>query len=152
MVATASLVVRTYLRYAVPMILLAAAAFVPLLVLAVRIPVPADVAAAKGTLTTAWALIGLGLVPLLVLVGGVAPAVRGMVTGPLLSQRDALVLGLRSLLGAIVPCLVAVLAIVIGGLALAIPGLVLFVLFSLTGASTARGLRAVLAESVTTVR
>lgn len=129
-----SLLGRTYLRYAIPMTLLSALAFAPLLFLAFKLKVPPDAAHAKGVMRTAWLLVGTSIVPLLILVGGVAPAVRAVVAGAPISQLAALRHGVAGLVHAVVPCLLAILAVVIGSLALVIPGLVLLVLLSLTGA------------------
>jgi hypothetical protein len=93
-------------------------------------------------------------VPLLVLVGGVSPAVRSVADGAPASQVAALGRGLLALGRAAVPCALAVLAIAAGSLALVIPGLALFVLLALTGAhaATGAGLPAPLTASVATVR
>ncbi len=149
-----SLVTRTYLRYLVPLTLLSAIAFAPLLWLVLRVPVPADVLHAKGVVRTTWMLVGLSLVPLLVLVGGVAPSVRSIATDRPHSQLAALRDGALSLVRSVVPCAVAVIAILVGSLALAIPGLALLVLLSLTGAQVGPGksVQESLAESVAVVR
>ncbi len=149
-----SLVTRTYLRYLVPVTLLSALAFAPLLWLVMRVPIPADALQARGVLRTTWLLVGLGLVPLLVLVGGVSPAVRSVAEGRPASQLAALGHGTIALLRAVVPCAVALIAICIGSLALAVPGLLLFVLLSLTGAGARAGntLGDTLSASVVAVR
>ncbi len=148
------LVTRTYLRYLVPVTLLSALAFAPLLWLVMRVPVPADALQAKGVLRTTWLLAGLGLVPLLVLVGAVSPAVRSVALGRPTSQRAALTDGVIAFLRAVVPCAVAVIAIGVGSLALAFPGLLLLVLLTLTGATAAPGrpLGETLLASVSCVR
>jgi len=148
------LLARTYLRYAVVVTLLSALAFTPLLYLVTRVPVPADINQAHGVVRTAWLLVGCALVPLLVLVGGVAPAVRSIAEGAPASQLAALRGGLAGLVRSVVPCAIAVCAVAIGAIALAIPGLVLFVLLALTGAQTGRGrgLSAALADSMAAVR
>jgi hypothetical protein len=93
-------------------------------------------------------------VPLLVLVGGVAPAVRSIASGAPAGQLATLRDGAVSLVRAVVPVGVAVLAMLMGSLALVIPGLALFVLLALTGATGApeRGLGARIAASVSAVR
>ena len=130
-----SLLGRTYLRYAIPLTLLSALAFAPLLYLAWKVRIPPDVAHAKGVVRTTWLLAGMSIVPLLVLVGGVTPAVRSIVHRTPASQLSALRLGIAGLVRAAVPCLLAIVAILIGSLALLIPGLVLLVLLSLSGAT-----------------
>ena len=139
-------VLRTYLRYVVPLTILAVIAFAPVLLLALRVTVPVDAAHVKFTLRWAAALAGGGWVPLLVLVGAATAALEGG------SQLAVLRTGLQRMLRAIVPCLAAMTAIAIGALALAVPGALLLVLLSLTGASSGRGVSAALAGSVAAVR
>jgi len=149
-----SLLARTYLRYVVPVTVLSAIAFAPLIYLALRVPVPGDVAQVNGVVRTAWLLAGLSVVPLLILVGGVTPAVRSIARGAPAGQLAALRDGFVSLVRALIPVGFAVLAMMIGGLALAIPGIVLFVLLALTGATGApdRDLGARFAASVAAAR
>lgn len=149
-----SLLARTYLRYAVVVTLLSLVAFAPLLWLAMKLPIPADLAGAKGVVRTAWLLVGLGLVPLLVLVGGVTPAVRSIVRGTPASQLAAFGAGLAGLVRAVIPCAVAMIAVLVGGLALVVPGLLLLVLLSLTGAMAGpgRSVPAPLIDSVAAAR
>ena len=126
---------KTYLRYLVVVTVLAAIVFAPLLYLGLEIPVPADLDHARGVVRTAWLLVGLSVAPVLVLVGGVTPAVRSIVDGKPLSQLRALTAGLRGLVRAAVPCAVVVLATLIGSLALALPGLAALALLALAGAT-----------------
>ncbi len=149
-----SLLARTYLRYVIPVTVLSAIAFAPLLYLAARVPVPGDVGQVNGVVRTAWLLAGLSLVPLLILVGAVAPAVRSLASGTPASQLAVLRDGAVSLVGAVLPVGIAVLAMLIGSLALVLPGLVLFVLLALTGATGApeRDLGARIAASVSAAR
>ena len=74
-----------------------------------------------------------------------------MLTAPP-SQLRALTRGVLQLVRAVVPCLVAALAVAIGTLALVLPGLVLLVLLSLTAASRERGLPAPLLDSIAAAR
>jgi hypothetical protein len=130
-----SLVIRTYLRYLVVVTVLAAIVFAPLLYLAFKLRVPNDLAHAKGVVRTAWLLVGFSLAPLLVLVGGVTPAVRSLADGRPLSQLGALWAGVGGLVRAALPCAVVVLAVIIGSLALALPGLAALALLALAGAT-----------------
>lgn len=130
-----SLLVRTYVRYLVVVTVLAAIVFAPLVYLGFKLRVPADLAQAKGVVRTAWLLVGFSLAPLLVLVGGVTPAVRSVADGRPLSQARALLAGVTGLLRAAVPCAVVMLATVIGSLALALPGLAALALLALAGAT-----------------
>ena len=139
-------VLRAYLRYVVPLTLLAVIAFAPVLLLALRVTAPSDAAQVRVTLRWAAVLAGCGWLPLLVLVGAATAALDGG------SQLAVLRAGFARMLRAIVPCLAAMTAIAIGSLALAVPGALLIVLLSLTGASTGRGASAALAESVAAVR
>lgn len=149
-----ALLARTYARYVIPMTVLSVLVFSPLVFLALRVPVPGDVAQVKGVMRTAWLLAGLSIAPMLVLVGGVTPAVRSIANGAPAGQLAALRDGAVSLVGAAVPVAIAVLAALIGSLALVIPGLVVLVLLALTGAMGGgdRDLAARLTESVTAVR
>lgn len=149
-----SLFARTYLRYVIPVTVLSATAFLPLLYLAMRVPVPGGVNQVNGVVRTAWLLAALSLVPILALVGGVAPAVRSIASGAPASQLVALGAGIVSLVRALIPVGIAVLAMMIGSLALVVPGLVLVVLLALTGATGGhdRDVTARLAESVRAAR
>jgi hypothetical protein len=143
---------RAYLRYAVPLTLLAVLALAPWLVLALGVRVPADLAGVRGALRAAWLVGATAWIGQLLLVGAAAPLVRALDAGAPPSQLRALGLGALGLLRAAVPWLAAIAAIALGGLALAIPGLVLLVLFSTTAASTQRGLPGPLVESAGIVR
>lgn len=144
--------VRTYLRYLVPFTILSVIAFAPLLLLALRVPTPGNAKQATFTLRYAYVLAGCSVIPLLLLVGGVAPAVRGIVAGAPRSQLAVLGSGLAGLGRALIPTLLAVAAIAIGGLAVALPGLILLVLLALSAASVEDGAPARLADSVAIAR
>jgi hypothetical protein len=143
-VATA---LRTWLRYLVPLTLLSAIALSPLVVLALGVRAPADLAAAQPVVRLGWTLLALAWLGQLLLVGGAA----AMLTEPP-SQLRAFTRGFVQLIRAVVPCLVAALAVAIGSLALVVPGLVLLVLLSLTAASRERGLPAPLLDSLAAAR
>ncbi len=132
-----ALLARTYLRYVIPVTVLSVIAFAPLLFLALRVPVPRDAGQVNGVVRTGWLLAGLSLIPMLILVGGVAPAVRSIASGAPMSQLALLRDGAISLVRAVVPVGIAVIAMLMGSLALAVPGIALFVLLSLTGATGA---------------
>lgn len=123
------------MRYVVPLTLLSALAFVPLVWLAFRAGIATDLPKARAQLRLAWVIAALAWACQLWLVAGVAPAVRGVWRGEPLSQLRAFTLGLAGLARGLVPCLIAVVAVGLGGLALVVPGAVLLVLFALTGAS-----------------
>jgi hypothetical protein len=146
------LALRAYLRYAVPLTLLAAVVLAPWLGLALGARPPADLAGARAALRATWLLGATAWIGQLLLVGAAAPLVRALDAGAPLSQLRALGRGARQLVRAAVPWLAAVAAIALGGLALALPGLALLVLFSTTAASTRGGLPAPLAESAALVR
>lgn len=120
---------RAWLRYVIPLTLLAFIACAPLLWIAYRTPAPPDVPHARAQLRLAWILASTAWVWQLWLVGGVAPAVAKP-----LSQVAAFTQGLRGLAVRAIPVLIAVLAILLGFVALVAPGLILLVLLSPTGA------------------
>lgn len=129
------LTLRAWSRYVVPLTLLSAVALAPLVWLAFRAGVAPDLAKARTQVRLGWVLAAAAWACQLWLVAGVAPAVRGLARGQPLSQLGALVHGVRGLVRGLVPCFIAVLAVVLGGFALVVPGLVLLVLVALTGAS-----------------
>jgi hypothetical protein len=139
--------VRTWLSYIVPLTLLSAIALSPLVALALRVHTPADPATAKPVIQLGWTLLAVAWLGQLLLVGGAA-AMRSEPP----SQLRAFTRGLLQLIRAVVPCLIAVLAVAIGSLALVLPGLVLLVLLSLTAASRERGLPGPLLDSLAAAR
>jgi hypothetical protein len=139
--------IRIWLRYWVPLLALSAIALAPVIVLALRAPVPVDQAGGKAALALGWELVALGWPCQLVLVGA-ATAITGVPP----SQLGAFRAGLVRLGRAIVPCVVAAAAIATASLALVVPGLVLLVLLALTGASSERGVPASLVDSVAIAR
>jgi hypothetical protein len=149
-----ALTFRTWLRYVVPLTLIAALALCPVAYVAWRANVPADLVQARSVLHLGWLLAATAWMFQLVLVAAAVPAVRGVARDEPLAQGAALLAGVRGLARALVPCGVAVAAIVIGGVALVVPGLVLLVLFALTGASPRIGepLPAPLTDSVAMAR
>jgi hypothetical protein len=138
---------RIWLNHAVPLTLLSAIALSPSIAIALRVQVPADAAAAKSLLALGWTLLAMAWLGQFALVGGAS----AMISAPR-SQLRALGSGFLQLMRAIVPCLMAALAVGLGSLALVVPGPILLVLLSLTGASRERGLPAPLLDSIATVR
>jgi hypothetical protein len=149
-----SITLRAWLRYVVPLTLLAALAFLPLLYVASRSGAAQDLIKARAQVRLGWVIGGCAWLCQLLLVAGVAPAVRGLARGQPLSQWRAFADGARNLVRGLVPWLIVVAAIALGGLALVVPGLLLAVLLSLTGASTRLGEPppAALVDSVDVVR
>ncbi len=139
--------VQTWLNHIVPLTLLSAIALSPLVVLALGAHPPADPAAARPVIQLGWTLVAAAWLGQFILVGGAA----AMLTEPP-SQLHAFARGFLQLIRAVVPCLVAALAVAIGSLALVLPGLVLLVLLSMTGASRERGLPAPLLDSLAAAR
>lgn len=139
--------IRTWLSHIVPLTLLSAIALSPLVALAARVHPPADAAAARPVIQLGWTILAVAWLGQLLLVGGAA----AMLTDPP-SQVHAFTRGLLQLIRAVVPCLVAALAVAIGSLALVLPGLVLLVLLSLTAASRERGLPSPLLDSIAAAR
>lgn len=148
------LALRTWIRYVVPLTVLAIIACSPLAYIAWIAQPVADVARARMQVRLGWALAGAALAFQLLLVAGVAPAVRAVAAGTPLSQLGALVAGLRGLVRGALPWLVAITAVIIGGVALVVPGVLLAILVSLTGASDHLRVspQAAIADSVDVVR
>ena len=146
--------VRAWLRYLVPLTLLAAIAFLPMLYIASRVGAAQDLAKARAQIRMGWILAGSAWMFQWLLVAGVAPAVRGLASGKPLTQVGALLDGMRNLIRGLVPWVIATAAVVLGGVALVVPGLFLVVLVSLTGASEKLGEPppAALVDSVAIVR
>jgi hypothetical protein len=133
------LALRTWLRYLAPLTLLALIAGVALAWSVHRAGAPTDVDQARAEIRIAWTLAGTAWMIQLALVAAVAPAVRGLARGAPLTQAGALAAGARDLVRGLVPCAIAIVAIVLGGLALVVPGLALLALFAMTGASDRLG-------------
>lgn len=133
------LALRAWLRYVVPLTALAVIALAPLGYFALHAPKPVDVLHARAELRTIWMLAAMAICLQVWLVAAAAPSVRSLAAGAPLSQVRSLLHGVRSLVRAFVPWLVAMFAVLLGGVALVVPGLVLLVLVSLTGASDVLG-------------
>lgn len=145
---------RAWLRYLVPLTLLSALAFVPLVYVASRVGIAPDVARARAQLRAGWVIAGCAFACQLWLVAAVAPAVRSIAEGAPLSQRLALRRGVAGLVRGALPCMIAIVAVALGGVALVVPGALLLVLLALTGASERLGEAspAPLVDSVAVVR
>lgn len=128
------LALRAWLRYLVPLTLLAFVACTPMWWLALRGPAPTDVAHARRLMRVAWAVVSTAWIWQLWLVAGVAPAVRSLADGTPLTQLAAFTAGLRGLAVKFIPVVIAILAIALGTLALVVPGILLLVLLATTGA------------------
>jgi hypothetical protein len=129
------LALRAWLRYLIPLTLLAIIACVPLLWIAWRWPAPPDVQRARIAMRITWALAATAWIWQLWLVAGVAPAVQSIVDGTPLSQARALIGGLRGLATKLIPVVITIFAITMGTVALVVPGVLLLVLLSTTGAT-----------------
>jgi hypothetical protein len=149
-----SLTVRAWLRYVVPLTLLAAVVLGPVAYLAWTAPAPVDVLAARALVRRGWILAIFALVLQLLVVAGAAPAVRALHDGAPLSQIGAFMAGMRGLVRGFVPWLTAVIAVLLGGVALVVPGVLLLVLVSMTGASEHLGapLPAPIEDSISVAR
>jgi hypothetical protein len=149
-----SLTLRAWSRYVVPLTVLSVIAFVPLLWIASRVGLAADLPRARAQVRIGWALAAVAWCCQLWLVAGVAPAVRSVGRGEPISQLRAFSDGLRGLARGLLPCLIAIVGVGLGGLALVVPGVLLLVLFALTGASDRLGEppAVALADSVAVVR
>jgi hypothetical protein len=140
------LALRAWLRYLVPLTLLALVASGPMLWIAWRWPAPSDVQHARLQMRVSYALASTAWIWQLWLVAGVAPAVRGLADGRPISQLAALGGGLRGLATKLVPVVITIFAITMGTVALVVPGVLLLVLLSTTGATSSH------AEAITVGR
>jgi len=130
-----SLALRTWIRYAVPLTLLAAIAFVPVIVFGWTRDVPADAAAARSTALVGYGLGVIAWVFQLALVGAVAPAVRGMADNGPGSQWQILTRGLRSGFAGLAPAAVVTMAVLVASVALVVPGVIVLGLLAPAAAS-----------------
>lgn len=137
--AVLSLTVRAWLRYIVPLTLLAVIALGPVAYAAWKTAAPTDVATARALVRRAWLLTTCAIALQLLLVAAAAPAVRALHAGAPISQLGALAMGMRGLVRGFVPWLTAIVAVMLGGLALVVPGVLLLVLVSMTAASDQLG-------------
>jgi hypothetical protein len=148
------LAVKAWLRYVVPLTILAAIAMLPVAYVAHAITPPTDLPQARVAVHIGWILAGTAWVFQLLLVAAAAPLVTSVATGAPLSQPRAFLAAARGLGRGFVPWAVAIAAIILGGVAFAVPGVLLLGLVALTGASERLGepLPAPLADSVSVVR
>lgn len=148
------LALRAWLRYLVPLTLLAVITCAPLLYIALHAHAPKDIRSARVLVRIPWLLASFAWIAQLWLVAAAAPLVRSIADATPLSQLRALVAGLRGLVRGLLPIAAAIAAILLGGLALAVPGVLLLVLLSLTGASDQlrEPLPAPLVDSIAAVR
>lgn len=137
---------QLWLSHVIPLTVVSAVALLPQIVIALAARPPSDPAGARSLIALGWTLIATAWPAQLALAGGAS----AMAAAP--SQARALGAGLAQLIRAVVPCLIAGLAIAIGCLALAIPGLILLALLALTATSRERGLPAPLLDSIAAVR
>jgi hypothetical protein len=148
-----ALALRTWVRYLVPLTLLAIVACAPLAYVAWGAKPATDVATARAQVRLAWGLAAVALTFQILLVAAAAPMVRAVAAATPLSQLAAVVAGLRGLVRGLLPWLVAMTAVILGGVALVVPGALLAVLVSLTGASDRLpSPQAAIGDSVATVR
>ena len=148
------LALRAWLRYLVPLTLLALITCGPLLYVALHASAVKDIPHARIQVRIPWILASFAWIPQLWLVAAAAPLVRSVDTAQPLSQPGALWAGLRGLVRGALPFAAAVAAILLGSLALVVPGVLLLVLLCLTGASHAirEPLPAPLVDSIAAVR
>ena len=148
------LAVKTWLRYIVPLTLLAAIVLGPVAVLAHAIAPPLDLPHARIAIHVGWILAGTVWVLQLLLVSAAAPLVASVARDAPLSQPRAFLAAARGLGRGFVPWCVAIAAIILGGIAFVVPGVLVLGLVALTGASDQLGepLPAPLLDSVAVVR
>lgn len=129
------LALRAWLRYLLPLTLLALIACLPMLWIAWHWPAPVDVRHARIEMRVTYALAATAWIWQLWLVAAAAPAVQSLADGQPISQASALLGGLRGLATKLVPVLITIFAITLGSVALVVPGVLLLVLLSTTGAT-----------------
>lgn len=149
-----SLTFRTWVRYLVPLTLIAAVVMSVVAYIGYAVVPATDVAGARAELHLGWELAGTAWIFQLLLVAAAAPLVRSVARNAPLSQPRALLAGAIRVLHAAIPVGIAVVAIVLGFVALVVPGLLLLGLLSLTAASDRvdEPLPAALDDSVAVVR
>ena len=147
-----ALALRTYVRYLVPLTVLAVIACAPIVWFALGATEPRDAASARAMLRVTFVIAATAWVWQIMLAGAAAELVDGVATRTPISQLAALGRGCVGLVRAIVPGLAAAAAIAVGSIALVVPGLVLLVLLALTGASRDRAVPAALLESIAAAR
>ena len=97
-----SLTLRTWLRYFVPLTLIAAAVMIVFVLIGLRAHLPNDVVQARSEMHLGWELAASAWIFQLVLVGAAAPAVRGVALDAPLSQASALFAGKTTQSGGVV--------------------------------------------------
>lgn len=122
---------KTWVRYAVPLTIVSLVAMLPFVWIALRVPVPADLAAARLDLKLGWAMAATAWLFQLWLVGAAAP----LAGNPAMSQARALTAAFVGLGRAAIPVAIAATMVLVGSIALVIPGVVLLVMLALTGAT-----------------
>jgi hypothetical protein len=151
-VSIGALAIRTYVRYVVPLTVLAVIACAPIVWFALAAKEPRDAASARAMLRVTYVIAATAWVWQIMLAGAAAALVGGVAARAPVGQLAALGRGLVGLVRAVLPGLAAAAAIVVGGFALVVPGLVLLVLLALTGASRDRSVPAALLESIAAAR
>jgi hypothetical protein len=148
------LAVKTWLRFIVPLTILAAIAMCPVAYVAHAIAPPMDLSHARIAIHIGWILAGTVWVFQLLLVAAAAPLVASVARDAPLSQARAFLAAARGLGRGFVPWAVAIAAIILGGVAFVVPGVLLVGLVALTGASDrlAEPLPAPLVDSISVVR
>lgn len=141
-------IVARSVRYLVPIAVLCAIVWLPIGVVAFGVKAPPNAKLANVVLRIVWVVATSGMLAVLVLVGALAPILRG----ERVSQLVALGRGLRGLVRALVPAAIVTCAVLMGLLALAVPGVLLYMLLVFAPASEAAGIEAKLAESIAIVR
>jgi hypothetical protein len=149
-----SLTLRTWVRYVVPLTLIAAIVMSAVAYTGYAAIPPNDVAQGRAQLHLGWELAATAWIFQFLLVAAAAPLVRSVARTQPLSQPRALLAAIRQVLYALVPVGMAVIAIGVGFVALVVPGVLLLGLLSLTAASERVGepLPAALEDSIAVVR
>ena len=108
------LTVRAWLRYVVPLTLLAGIALGPVAYAAWTLAPPVDVVTGRALVWRGWMLMACAIALQFLAVAAAAPAVRALHAGAPLSQLGALAKGLRGIVRGFVPWLTALVAVQLG--------------------------------------
>jgi hypothetical protein len=136
-VPVVSLALRSWLRYAGPLVLVSAVVMSPLAIYVFSLDTAQNLATAKAHLRLGFEMAAVAWMFQLVLVGGATPAVLAIAGREPGTQIDVLARGLSRALRAVVPCALAAFAICVGLVAVVIPGFVLLALLSPVAATPA---------------
>jgi hypothetical protein len=153
-VTVLSLAIRSWLRYVLPLTVVAVIAFVPIFIVALRLNLPADAAATKMTALVGYGFAAIAWIIQLALVGAAAAAVRAVAAGERVSQLSMIGRGVRGLVIGVIPAAVAAAGVFAGGVALFVPAIIALGMLAPIAASRVVGgpLQATIADTLDATR